>query len=219
MTTTGATPQAGAARAGGYARGRRKREQILQAAITLFGEAGFHGTSLRDIAGAAGISHPGLLHHFPTKAAVLEALLEHRDAVDEADLEADRERGTDLFTALVHLMERNALRPAIVDLYTSVAAEATSADHPAHAYFERRYARTVALIVDELAARRDAGELVPGLDLETTARSLVAIMDGMQLQWLLARDLPRAQRPDMAATLGAYLDLILVTPPQDAPAP
>ncbi|MEG3614906.1 TetR/AcrR family transcriptional regulator [Isoptericola haloaureus] len=214
MTTTGTTPQASGSRAGGYARGRRKREQILQAAISLFGEAGFHGTSLRDIAAAAGISHPGLLHHFPTKAAVLEALLEHRDEVDEADLEAELDQGTDFFAAMIHLVERNALRPAIVDLYTSVAAEATSPDHPAHAYFEQRYAATVARMLEELETRRDAGGLRPGLDLEASARSIVAIMDGMQLQWLLARDLPRAQRPDMAGALRAYLDLVLV--PEDA---
>ena len=51
----------------GYAKGRAKLRDILDQATALFGEAGYRGTSLREIAARCGISHPGLLHHFPTK--------------------------------------------------------------------------------------------------------------------------------------------------------
>ena len=92
---------------GGYAKGRAKQEQIIQAAIELFGEVGFHGASLRDISARAGISHPGLLHHFTTKAELLAAVLAHRDEVDQAALDADRAAGHSYFEAMTRLVEQN----------------------------------------------------------------------------------------------------------------
>lgn len=53
------------------------RERILQAAATLFAAKGYSGTRTREIAEAVGIRQPSLFHHFPSKAAIAEALLEH----------------------------------------------------------------------------------------------------------------------------------------------
>ncbi|WP_455604843.1 TetR/AcrR family transcriptional regulator [Cellulosimicrobium funkei] len=193
----------------GYAKGRAKREEILQAAVVLFGEVGFHAASLRELASRVGMSHPGLLHHFPTKAALLEAVLDHRETVDRADLEEDLARGTDFFDALVRLVERNALRRPIVELFTALAAEATSPDHPAHAYFVERYESTVARIGEQLSRRARSGGLRDGVEPDVAARQLVALMDGLQVQWLLSLDRPRPERVDMAADLRAYLRLVL----------
>lgn len=194
----------------GYAKGRAKREEILQVAITMFGEVGYHSASLREISARVGLSHPGLLHHFPTKVALLEAVLEHRDAVDRDSFDGELGRGGDVFEALVHLAERNMLRRPVVELYAQLAAEATSAHHPAHDYFVRRYQATVATIAGSLRRRAEAGGMRPGTCPEQVARTVVAVMDGLQVQWLLARDLPRAQRLDMAADLRSYLELVLV---------
>ena len=64
MTTAAPT----SARSGGYARGRATREEILDVAMQLFGEVGYRTASLREVASRVGISHPGLLHHFASKA-------------------------------------------------------------------------------------------------------------------------------------------------------
>ncbi len=45
----------------------------------MFGEQGFRGSSLREIAARVGISEAGLLHHFGSKAGFLTATLEERD--------------------------------------------------------------------------------------------------------------------------------------------
>ena len=106
MTTEVTT--ASSARAGGYAKGRATREEILDAAMQLFGEVGYHTASLREVASRVGISHPGLLHHFSSKAVLLAAVLERRDEVDEVAFEADLAAGHDYFDALARLIERNA---------------------------------------------------------------------------------------------------------------
>jgi len=53
------------------------RERILSEASTLFAQRGYAGTSTRDIASAVGIRQPSLFHHFPSKAAIADALLEY----------------------------------------------------------------------------------------------------------------------------------------------
>ena len=212
VTTASVPSAAGAAsaspRSGGYAKGRATREEILDAAMQLFGEVGYHTASLREVASRVGISHPGLLHHFASKAALLEAVLTRRDEIDEALFAADVAAGHDYFDSMSLLVERNAARPGIVELFATLSAEATSRDHPAHAYFQDRYRRVLALTATEFERWRDLGRLRPGIDPLTAARLTVSAMDGMQIQWLLAADTPD-DRPDMAAALRAQVAALL----------
>ena len=169
----------------GYAKGRAKRREIIDRAMTLFGEVGYRGASLREIAARCGISHPGLLHHFPTKESLLLAVLEHRDEVDSVWLTAEDEDPVAGLRRLVEVVERNVGRRPIVELYAVLSAEATSADHPAHEYFQDRYRRTLAAVQATYERARDLGALREGVDPATPARQLVAVMDGLQVQWLL----------------------------------
>lgn len=52
------------------------RELILQAAADLFARYGYHGTSTRRIAEAVGIRQPSIFYHFPSKQAIVSAILE-----------------------------------------------------------------------------------------------------------------------------------------------
>lgn len=49
--------------------------RVLASALTAFAEQGYHGTSIRDIAAGAGLSVPGLYHHYRSKQDVLMALM------------------------------------------------------------------------------------------------------------------------------------------------
>ncbi|MFN8470851.1 MAG: helix-turn-helix domain-containing protein [Anaerolineae bacterium] len=55
-----------------------RREQIIEAAITLFAQQGFDGTSTRQIASAVGVTEGLIFHYFPTKADLVRAALESR---------------------------------------------------------------------------------------------------------------------------------------------
>jgi AcrR family transcriptional regulator len=189
----------------GYAKGRAKRSEILDQAMALFGEAGYRGASLREIAARCGLSHPGLLHHFPTKQSLLLAVLEHRDEVD-ARLVSGRS-GLAFLRGLVELAALNATRPGIVELFTVLSAEATAADHPAHSYFTRRYQLTVRTIELAFERARADGVLQPGIEPAAAARQFVALMDGLQIQWLLSN-----RRLDMAGILQAHLQAQLTVP-------
>lgn len=194
----------------GNARGRHKRLEIIQAALELFGEVGFHGASLRDIAARAGMSHPGMLHHFPTKVALLEAVLERRDEVDEAAMQEDFDDGLNRLQALLRVVARNSERRTIVELFVALSAEATSVDHPAHDFFVTRYERTVALVELELRRRQDIGDLRKGVIPLAAARNIVALMDGLQIQWLLATAQGDNGQVDMVAGLRDYMESIVI---------
>ena len=55
--------------------GQRTRQAILDAALDLFAEKGFFGTSLRDVAAAVGVRESALYNYFASKDALFEALL------------------------------------------------------------------------------------------------------------------------------------------------
>lgn len=55
---------------------RDRRQDILQASLHLFAEKGFHGTSMRDIARAAGITEGLIYHYFAGKRDLFRAIIE-----------------------------------------------------------------------------------------------------------------------------------------------
>ncbi|MDN4476559.1 TetR/AcrR family transcriptional regulator [Demequina sp. SYSU T00192] len=184
-------------------RGAGTRALILDTALAAFAESGYRGTSVRDIATRCGLTHPALLYHFPTKADLLMAVLRRRDdaegrAAGFADL-----RGAALLDHLVATARLNAGRPGVVELYATLSAEATDPGHPAHAYFVDRYANLRASVARAYAEVAHDGGLRPGIDPATAARQLVALMDGLQIQWLLDPSLDMAEA--IEAHVGAQL--------------
>jgi AcrR family transcriptional regulator len=180
-----------------YRRGRprlpatERRRQIIDAATSVIADRGFWGVSMQDIADRCGLTVPGLLRHMESKVGLLVAVLEHRDVEDARSLRvhlgasedevpedwgASRPAGIDLRQLCAATMRRNAIQPEIVRLFTVLAAESLEPAHPAHAYFARR---------QEVAAAAYAALAEPLTDRPVLlARQIMAMMDGLQIQWL-----------------------------------
>ncbi|MFF8558929.1 TetR/AcrR family transcriptional regulator [Streptomyces albidoflavus] len=182
-------------------RNEDRRGEILRAALEVISERGYRAASLAAVAERVGLTQQGLLHHFPTKEALLVGVLEARDQWDATPRESWR---LDLLAALV---DYNATRPAIVRTFSALLGESVTGDHPARAYFSGRYAVVRA---DMAAILRTAygGRLPSGLTPEQAAPLLVAVMDGLQYQWLLD---PEAV--DMTAAFRDFLVLLGEEPP------
>lgn len=58
----------------------QRRTQLLSVAVEVFGERGFHATSMDEVAEAAGVTKPVLYQHFPSKRALYRELLDEVDA-------------------------------------------------------------------------------------------------------------------------------------------
>ncbi len=163
------------------ARSQERRAEILRAALEVIAERGYRGASLAAIAERVGLTQQGLLHYFPTKEALLVAVLEERDQWDSVP---DSQWRLDLLGSLV---EYNAMRPGIVQTFSALLGESVTEGHPAREFFTRRYAA----VRDNMAQvlRAEYGDRLPGgLTPEQAAPLMVAVMDGLQFQWLLSPD-------------------------------
>ncbi|RDI63565.1 TetR/AcrR family transcriptional regulator [Nocardia pseudobrasiliensis] len=182
-------------------RGDARKERILEVALKTFAENGFRGASIAEIADRCGLSQPGLLHHFPTKAALLSAVLDYRDRLDSERLGTDEQsRGPVALRQLVQAVEHNVAVPGLVRLFAVVTGEAVAADHPAHGWAVGRYRYLETWIARALDAGIADGTILPDTDGLAEARRIIAMMDGLQLQWLLD-----PETVDMAALFRHYI--------------
>ncbi len=66
-----------------------KGELILKAALDLFVERGFHGTSVPSVADKAGVAAGTIYHYFDSKEALVNAVYQHWKAVISAEVLRD----------------------------------------------------------------------------------------------------------------------------------
>jgi AcrR family transcriptional regulator len=170
---------------GGYAKGRQRRDAILAAANEVFAKRGFRGASLATIAKRVGMSEPGLLHHFASKEELLLEVLKLRDQHDDERIAQARAAHAGPLEVVLELCRQNQERPGIVRLFTILAAESVDDDHPAHEWFLARYGDRRAVLADRLANAQRDGDIDAALDPESVASQILAMFDGLQLQWLL----------------------------------
>lgn len=217
MTTT--TARSGAR----SARTAQTRAAIIAAAHDTFVEQGYRATSLRDIAAAAGISHPGLLRHFATKDELLAAVIDAFERENEELLLALIPAEEPGLLGYSMVARHNASVPGYLALFAALTGEASTANHPAHDLMRDRYARLIDLSADaiEEAIRHDV--VAADRDPRGEAIRLAAIWDGLQL---LAQYLP--ERVDVATALAAHEELLALPvgwrddgdpPPSDRPHP
>src|SRR3954471_4979399 len=88
------------------------RTRLLDAALAVLAERGYAATTTVEVARRAGVSRGAQLHHFPTKAELLAAAVEHlhakrraefREAMASVPDSADRlDAGIDLLWSVCH---------------------------------------------------------------------------------------------------------------------
>jgi len=182
------------------ARGQARREEIVRAAIEVIAERGYRGASLAAVAEKVGLTQQGLLHYFPSKEDLLIGVLQFREQTDSGGRDTISQPMTMADTAAV--VEANANRVAIVRTFSALLGESVTEEHPAAEYFRNRYR----LVRERLTAtlRQEWGDRLPsGLTPEEAAPLVIAIMDGLQYQWLHEPD-----TFDMPAAFRAFMRLL-----------
>ena len=244
--STPTSPQASPARRRGPGRPRAgsedKRARILNEAVVLFGEHGYAGTSLADIANAADISKAGLLHHYSSKDELFAKVLERRDRedalsilvesptsgedvvdapvdtvgnVDTLEVAATPDIDVDPWSLLhryIELLERNVARRDLTAIYTATAVSVLDAAHPAHRWMANHLNGAVERFEASFEAGKAAGLVDPQMPSRLVARSLVALTDGLQLQWLCSTTPQTAAAEsldtDLVAEIRLYVDCL-----------
>jgi AcrR family transcriptional regulator len=192
---------------GPYAKGLEARQRIIDAAWEAFGASGYRGTTIASIAERAGLTDAGVLHHFASKEELLLTVLQRRDEQGRRRV-ADAAAATGSFAgALLELCKQNATAPGMIQLFTVMAAESIDAAHPGHEHFLARYRRLRRSCAEELTAAQERDEIDAGIDPQLVAAEILAVFDGLQLQWLLDPD-----EVDMVACMGEFLERLRPRP-------
>jgi AcrR family transcriptional regulator len=182
-----------------------QRERILRAATELFTARGYRGTSLDAVGAAIGISRHLVLHYFPSKTHLLLGVLDMRDQDDAARSEERFGPAADLTAGLLEIIQHNQDAPDLPRLFTMIAAESVNDEHPGHERILERYRLTRAALSFGVEAAQEAGTLTGDVDPISLATGLVAVMDGLQLQFLLD--------PGAVDMVGTFADLLALLDP------
>ncbi len=184
---------------GPYAKTAERRRTILATALEVFGESGFRGASIREIANRVGMTDTGVLHHFGGKGRLLLEVVKQKE---------DEDTGALHDPYLRDLVAGNGTREGTVRLFTTLSAESTDPEHPAHEHFVTRYESVRAHVTERLEREAKEGRIPSTIDPAIAARLMLAVMDGLQIQWLLdpALDMDTAYNDFIAHYFGAVDD-------------
>jgi AcrR family transcriptional regulator len=181
----GVTEEAGGGAPGrrSYPKGVRRRQQILQSAITLFAQQGVDRASLRTVGEAIGVSHAALRHYFSSRDELLVEVYRTHEALTVGDASAADESAVGV---IIEAAERNRSIPGLVELYATLTTDALQEGHAVTREFVRDRFRALR---ETLAARIEsgqrAGRIAADIDPLDAAALVIAASDGLQIQWLL----------------------------------
>jgi AcrR family transcriptional regulator len=180
--------------------GAERREVILEAAARLFGERGYSGTTLDDVAAESKVTKPVLYRHFDSKKALYLALLErHRDDLPR------------FFEAVPPDLPFEQRVEAILEAWFAYVSEHgyawrmlfrdTGGDAEIHAFRRGNYDRAREVLAGFIAGQR----AIPRKEVEPLAEFLRAGGAGLAL-WSL--DHPDVSRATLIATAKRVLAAI-----------
>ncbi len=167
---------------------RDRTEEILEETTKLFSQFGFQGTTLAMIAETVGLSEAGVLHYFPSKVHLLQGVLEYRDKKDlekySTLLASEKKDSADIFKLLKMVYAEDEKYPELIQLFIVLVGESIYSKHPSHNFFVNRYRQGREVYIQQLASLSQV-KIRPDVDLEELATLIMAVIDGVHIQWLL----------------------------------
>jgi TetR/AcrR family acrAB operon transcriptional repressor len=166
------------------------RQDLLEAALTIFSQQGYTAARLEDIAEAAGVTRGAIYHHFGSKADLFQALVEDASALGSNVVQnAIAEGGTfveitrRVLVRTMHLLEDNRRFREVMALTLFKTGGSPELD----AFTQQRHeqARTqVEQIAGFFRSGIEQGALRSDLAPNTAARAFLAYQNGLALLWL-----------------------------------
>jgi hypothetical protein len=140
-----------------------------------------------------------MLYYFGTKERLLQEVVAERDRRDVLD-----DLNSLSLASFRALGRHNAETAVLTRLYVVLGAESLDPDDPLHDFFVERYETARALVRSVLEHERDEGNLRPDIDIEQIALEVIAVLMGLEIQWLFD---PTAV--DLADAMETYFDRLV----------
>jgi AcrR family transcriptional regulator len=168
------------------AKGDDRKQRILAVAQRLLTRNGWRNTTLAQIASDAGVSPAGLLHHFESKEQLLHAVLDVRDADDDAHAD----RAGDLISEIAAVADRFHRSPELIGTFSVLMAENVDPNAPLHDRLVARYEGAVDIVTELIRRGQRAGQFRMDMDVTGKAVQILAFITGMETTWLLNPSIP-----------------------------
>ena len=171
------------------AKGEDRKQRILDVAQRLLTRNGWRNTTLAQIAGEAGVTPAGLLHHFESKEQLLHAVLDARDLDD--DSHADRKG--DLIAEIAQVADRFSRSPELVGTFTVLLVENILPEAPLHDRLLARQRDAIGIVAEGIRRGQAAGRYRTDIDPAAKAVEILAFINGMETTWLLDPSIPLSE--------------------------
>ncbi|MDP2802792.1 MAG: TetR/AcrR family transcriptional regulator [Phreatobacter sp.] len=159
-----------------------RKTAILDAAERCFVRSGFHGASMSDICGEAGMSPGNLYRYFPSKEAMIEGLCE-RDFAEVGEGFSALAQAPDIWTAFEALARFHMIEEPRESCQLWVEIMSEVARNPQIGILRRKIDQFIeAKIRFALETARDRGQTDPGADLDRAVQFLITYADGLMLR-------------------------------------
>jgi AcrR family transcriptional regulator len=175
-------------RSAATAHGELSRERILAAAIALFSERGFAGSSVADVCERAGVVKTALYWHFESKEGLLDAALARVAEAWIAEIRASVEEVTGIEARLERFIA--GLRALVIErsetllLILGAVLERAEVNETTRANLHELFQSARSAIAD--VVRETLGRDVPDLDL--AADAALSLVHGIAIAQRLTRD-------------------------------
>ena len=190
------------------------REKILEAALSVFAQKGYHRAIVDDIVRASGTSKGAVYHHFPNKEALFLALVDefasHLATAVAGAIAAQHGALKKVEGALRAALETFARHRQLARILLLEAVSLGPTYEAKRAEVHRRFADLIKRYLDEAAAEGS----IPPLDTEVATLAWLGAINEVVIQWL------HTSRPDLVAeALPSLTRLLLRSIGADAPRP
>jgi AcrR family transcriptional regulator len=171
-------------------KGLETRDRIVDVAVRVIARNGARGTSLSDIAAAAGVSQAGLLYHFGSKEALLNAVMDRHLAFTEEWLWGS---GPDLGLQILQIIAEHMAswrdRPQGASVYNILGMNTVMlAD--LHPRLAQGYRPTIERVAATFRAAQQRGEMRDDVDPHLKAMEIIAFTYGLEAAWLVNPTIP-----------------------------
>jgi AcrR family transcriptional regulator len=168
------------------AKGEDRKQRILDVAQRLLTRNGWRNTTLAQIAGEAGVTPAGLLHHFESKEQLLHAVLDARDLDDESHAD----RAGDLLVEIARVADRFSRAPELLGTFTVLLVENILPDAPLHDRMLARQREAMDIVAELIRRGQADGRYRADIDPAIKAVEILAFVHGMETIWLLDPSIP-----------------------------
>jgi AcrR family transcriptional regulator len=177
----------------------RERVRIIDAAIASFRRGAFHDVSFDTVATEAGLDKAAVRQHFPSWDGLVIATIDRWNTERMRSVTSDGDLGGAVLF-LRAIVRANIADPALMRLLTAMINIAATPEHPLAPLLQQRWHAFQNLVQDQLARDIHFGREPSTMEPARGAEQLVALYEGLQLQFMVRPGMNLLDAYDRAVT-------------------